>query len=172
MRTDDALLVRQLASLLDTRDWLTNAAQTCAFIFHEIADLNWVGFYLLQGNELILGPFQGKPACNPIPVGKGVCGTAACTRETQLVEDVHAFSGHIVCDVVSRAELVVPVLDDGRLWGVLDIDSPLAGRFGEADQVLVEKLCDCFVAATDFVHRRAHSLSTARAPDREVAPGP
>lgn len=145
------LRLRQLASLLDTRDWLTNAAQTCAFIFHELADLNWVGFYLLRDtNELVLGPFQGLPACNPIPLDQGVCGRAARTGQTQRVEDVQAFPGHIVCDIASRSELVVPVVVQSRVWGVLDIDSPSVGRFGRDDQHLIEQFCECFVAASDF----------------------
>lgn len=145
------LLVRQLTSMLDTRDWLTNAAQSCAFIFHEIADLNWVGFYLLrEGGQLMLGPFQGLPACNPIPIDQGVCGAAARTRETQRVGDVQAVADHIACDVASRSELVVPVLTGERLWGVLDIDSPLVDCFDAADQRLIERLCYCFVAASDF----------------------
>lgn len=145
------LLERQLASLLDTRDWLTNAAQTCAFIYSEIADLNWVGFYIQRRPEvLVLGPFQGKPACNPIPFDRGVCGAAARSRQTQRVADVHAFPGHIACDIASRAELVVPIVVRERLWGVLDIDSPRENRFDTADQALVEALCRCFVAASDL----------------------
>ncbi|OLO10216.1 histidine kinase, partial [Chromohalobacter japonicus] len=120
--SDYDLLARQLETLLDTRDWLTNAAQTCAFLKHEVAALNWAGFYLQrQPGTLILGPFQGLPACNPIPFDKGVCGAAATTRRTQRVADVHAFPGHIACDAASRSELVVPIVHDGELWGVLDL---------------------------------------------------
>lgn len=145
------LRVRQLESLLDTRDWLTNAAQTCAFIIHELPNLNWVGFYLLRGEDtLVLGPFQGLPACNPIPVGKGVCGTAAQTRQTQRVDDVQAFPGHITCDVASRSELVVPIVVGSRLWGVLDMDSPQTHRFDAEEQRLVERFCECFVIASAF----------------------
>ncbi|MES1956007.1 putative GAF sensor protein [Salinisphaera hydrothermalis EPR70] len=145
------LLERQLASLLDTRDWLTNAAQTVAFIRQQFADLNWAGFYLQrQDNVLILGPFQGLPACNPIPFERGVCGAAARSLQTQRVEDVHAFDGHIACDPASRSELVVPIVVEERLWGVLDIDSPIPGRFSAADQAIIEALCARFVDACDF----------------------
>ena len=145
------LLERQLASLLDTRDWLTNAAQTVAFIQQQFADLNWVGFYLhRRENTLVLGPFQGLPACNPIPFDRGVCGAAARTRKTQRVADVQAFAGHIACDPASRSELVVPIVVEARLWGVLDIDSPIPERFSAADQAQIEALCGRFVAACDF----------------------
>lgn len=143
------LLERQLRALLDTRDWLTNAAQTCAFIYQEIPDLNWVGFYLQrQPDALVLGPFQGLPACNPIPFERGVCGRAACTRETQRVDDVNAAPGHIVCDVASRSELVIPIVTGQRLWGVLDIDSPYEQRFDADDQAGIEALCRGFAAAS------------------------
>lgn len=145
------LLERQLASLLDTRDWLTNAAQTSAFIYQEIPKLNWVGFYLQRRPDtLILGPFQGLPACNPIPFERGVCGRAASTRETQRVADVHAVPGHIVCDAASRSELVVPIVAGERLWGVLDIDSPVTERFDADDQAGIEALCRCFATASDL----------------------
>ncbi|MCI0508714.1 GAF domain-containing protein [Chromohalobacter marismortui] len=149
--SDYALLARQLETLLDTRDWLTNAAQTCAFLTHEIGDLNWVGFYLQrQPRTLVLGPFQGLPACNPIPFDKGVCGAAATTRRTQRVADVHAFPGHIACDAASRSELVVPIMHDGELWGVLDLDSPRPERFSEDDQRGIERLMEIFSAASDL----------------------
>ncbi len=151
MTPDYSLLNRQLAALLDTRDWLTNSAQTCAFIMQEIPDLNWAGFYLQREPELLgLGPFQGKPACHPIPFSKGVCGAAARTRETQRVDDVHAVADHIACDAASNAELVVPVVVEGRLWGVLDLDSPLRGRFGPEDQAGIEALVATFMAHTDL----------------------
>jgi len=146
-----ALLERQLSALLDTHDWLTNAAQTCAFIKQEIADLNWVGFYIQrQPDTLILGPFQGLPACNPIPFSRGVCGAAATTRTTQRVDDVHAFAGHIACDIASRSELVVPIETQGQLWGVLDIDSPRVARFDAADQAGIQALCRVFVQASNL----------------------
>ncbi|UYG06123.1 GAF domain-containing protein [Halomonas sp. M4R1S46] len=148
---DYALLARQLDALLDDRDWLTNSAQTCAFLMQELPALNWVGFYLHREPEMLgLGPFQGKPACHPIPFSKGVCGAAARTRETQRIDDVHAIADHIACDSASNAELVVPVVVDDRLWGVLDLDSPQRGRFTPADQAGIERLVQVFVANTDL----------------------
>ena len=118
-------------------DAIANMANAAAVIWQYLPDLNWAGFYRLVGaedrGELVLGPFQGKAACIRIPIGKGVCGTAAATRQTQLVADVHAFPGHIACDAASRSELVVPILAGDRLLGVLDLDSPLAGRFDVED---------------------------------------
>lgn len=149
--TDYAGLSRQLQSLLDTRDWLTNAAQTCAFVFNTVERLNWVGLYLhRQPDTLVLGPFQGKPACNPIPFGQGVCGLAAETRTTQRVDDVLAHGNHIVCDPESRSELVVPIVVDGDIWGVLDIDSPYPQRFSDDDQAGIESLTQVFVRASDL----------------------
>ena len=152
MTPDYPLLARQLEALLDTRDWLTNSAQTCAFVMQSLPNLNWVGFYLQRQPEVLsLGPFQGKPACHPIPFSKGVCGAAARTRTTQRVADVHAVADHIACDVDSRAELVVPVLAGETLWGVLDLDSPQEARFSAADQAGIEQLVAVFVARTDLV---------------------
>ena len=149
--SDYALLARQLETLLDTRDWLTNTAQTCAFLMHEIPDLNWAGFYLQrQPGTLILGPFQGLPACNPIPFSKGVCGAAARSRQTQRVDDVHAVPDHIACDAASRSELVVPIVVGDRVWGVLDIDSPVPARFSAEDQAGIERLCRVFTEASDL----------------------
>ncbi|MDH4573382.1 GAF domain-containing protein [Salinicola acroporae] len=149
--TDYDSLERQLAALLDTRDWLTNAAQTSAFLMQALDDLNWVGFYLQRQPEtLILGPFQGLPACNPIPFSKGVCGAAARSRQTQRVDDVHAVPDHIACDAASRSELVVPIVVGEELWGVLDIDSPLPARFSREDQAGIERLCRVFGAASDL----------------------
>ena len=149
--TDYSLLNRQLEALLDTRDWLTNSAQTCAFIHQQLNDLNWVGFYLhRQPNVLGLGPFQGLPACHPIPFSKGVCGAAAREQKTQRVDDVHEVADHIACDANSRSELVVPIVISGRLWGVLDLDSPLHGRFSEQDQAGIEALVATFVHQTDL----------------------
>ncbi|MEQ5801796.1 GAF domain-containing protein [Halomonas sp. H10-9-1] len=151
MTPDYSLLNRQLAALLDTRDWLTNSAQTCAFIMQQVPDLNWVGFYLQRQPELLsLGPFQGKPACHPIPFAKGVCGAAARTRSTQRVDDVHTVADHIACDAASRAELVVPIVVAGRLWGVLDLDSPHRGRFTDTDQAGIEALASTFIERTDL----------------------
>ncbi|NWN81399.1 MAG: GAF domain-containing protein [Halomonas sp.] len=151
MTPDYSLLNRQLAALLDTRSWLTNSAQTSAFIMQEISALNWAGFYLQGEPELlILGPFQGKPACHPIPFNQGVCGAAARDRETQRVDDVQAIADHIACDADSRSELVVPILVGDYLWGVLDLDSPQAGRFSEADQAGIEALVATFIECTDL----------------------
>ncbi|TDO16716.1 MULTISPECIES: GAF domain-containing protein [Halomonas] len=151
MTPDYALIARQLEALLDTRDWLTNSAQTCAFLMEELADLNWAGFYLQrQPGLLTLGPFQGRPACNPIPFDKGVCGAAARTRTTQRIDDVHAIPDHIACDVASNAELVIPVLSGDYLWGVLDLDSPLPRRFSVDDQAGIERLVALFVSRTDL----------------------
>jgi L-methionine (R)-S-oxide reductase len=135
-------------------DAIANAANLSALIYHGLPELNWAGFYLLrEGGELVLGPFQGKPACIRIPLGRGVCGTAAERRESVLVPDVHAFPGHIACDAASRSELVVPLLRDGphgerELLGVLDLDSPLPDRFDAEDQAGIEALAALWVAAS------------------------
>ncbi|MCG4453563.1 MULTISPECIES: GAF domain-containing protein [unclassified Pseudomonas] len=147
---DYSLLAAQLQALLaDERDFIANAAQFCALLFQELSELNWAGFYLLRGDELVLGPFQGRVACVRIPVGRGVCGVAAATWETQRVEDVHGFAGHIACDSASRSELVVPLLKAGRLIGVLDLDSPQLARFTVADQVGIERLVEIFLQLSD-----------------------
>ena len=128
-------LAASLASLLEgERDALANLANASALLGQALSRINWCGFYLLRGEELILGPFQGKPACVRIAMGKGVCGTAAARRETLLVPDVNAFPGHIACDADSRSEIVVPIVAAGQLRGVLDIDSPEPGRFDAEDQ--------------------------------------
>jgi len=144
------LLSAQLQALLfGERDFIANAAQFSAFLFHELADLNWAGFYLVKDGELVLGPFQGKVACVRIAFGRGVCGAAAASLQTQRVEDVHAFPGHIACDSASNSELVVPLVKKGRLIGVLDLDSPSVGRFTEVDQAGIEALAEIFLAASD-----------------------
>lgn len=144
------LLAAQLEALLaGERDFIANAAQFSAFLFHELEDLNWAGFYLVKDGELVLGPFQGRVACVRIAFGRGVCGAAAATGQTRRVEDVHAFAGHIACDSASNSELVVPLLKGGRLIGVLDLDSPRLARFGEADQRGIERLAAIFLAASD-----------------------
>ncbi|WP_294316294.1 GAF domain-containing protein [uncultured Sphingomonas sp.] len=125
----------------DEPDAIANMANAAALVWQYLPDLNWAGFYRMVGGELVLGPFQGKAACIRIPLGKGVCGTAAATRETQLVEDVHAFPGHIACDAASRSELVVPIVHEGRLIGVLDLDSPEPARFDAEDAAGCEALC-------------------------------
>src|SRR6188474_3790050 len=130
-----ASVVAQTRALLEgERDAIANFANTTSLLYHSLPDLNWVGFYFLKDGELVVGPFQGKPACVRIALGKGVCGTAAATRRTQLVEDVHAFPGHIPCDSASRSELVVPLFEGDRLLGVFDLDSPVPDRFDETDQ--------------------------------------
>ena len=146
-----AMLAAQVEALLaGERNLVANAAQLSAFIYQEVPDLNWAGFYFVEGqDQLLLGPFQGKVACMRIPFSKGVCGAAARERRTQRVEDVHAFPGHIACDAASRSELVVPLIQEGRLVGVLDLDSPNPGRFSAADQAGIESLVAAFIAATD-----------------------
>ena len=137
--SDYPLLCEQLRSLGESeRHWLPLLSNASALLYEALPDLNWAGFYLIEGGSLLLGPFQGKVACIRIPLGKGVCGTAAARDETQLVPDVHAFPGHIACDGASNAEIVVPLHRDGAVIGVLDIDSPLLGRFTEADRAGLE----------------------------------
>lgn len=123
------------------QDAIANMANVAALIWEFVPDLNWSGFYRMVAGELVLGPFQGKAACIRIPLGRGVCGTAAQARETQLVTDVHAFPGHIACDAASASEIVVPVIHDGLLLGVLDLDSPTPARFDAQDQAGLEALC-------------------------------
>ena len=133
--TDYELLLTSLSALTRDVPYTTaNLANASALLWENLPDINWAGFYLLEEDVLILGPFQGKPACIRIPMGKGVCGTAAALDETQLVPDVHAFPGHIACDSASRSEIVVPIHANGSVWGVLDIDSPSLNRFSEADR--------------------------------------
>lgn len=143
-------LTQQARALLSgQRDRIANAANLSALLFMELEGVNWAGFYFLQGSQLVLGPFQGKPACVTIPLGRGVCGTAAATRSSQCVADVHAFDGHIACDVNSRSELVIPLVQGDQLIGVLDIDSPLPGRFDEQDLVLMEEIAGIYLASID-----------------------
>lgn len=145
--TDFALARSQLeAALGDETDPLANAANFVAVLWHALPDINWLGLYVKRGEQLVLGPFQGLAAVARIDIGDGVCGTAAATRTTQRVADVHAFPGHIACDIRSRSELVVPLVAGERLIGVLDIDSPSLARFTEADQKSIEALCARFVA--------------------------
>ena len=141
-----AQLLEQARALLHgERDRIANAANLASLIFHTLPDLNWAGFYFLKGGELVLGPFHGKPACVRIPLGRGVCGTAARDRKTIVVPDVEAFPGHIACDSASRSEIVVPIRD----WGVLDLDSPLLRRFDDADARALEALVQVFTEASD-----------------------
>jgi len=137
------------ALLIGQKDRIANAANLSALVFMEFGDVSWVGFYFLQGDRLVLGPFQGKPACVTIPMGKGVCGTAAMTRTTQRVADVHSFAGHIACDVNARSEVVVPLILHGVLIGVLDIDSATVARFEREDQELIEQLAGIYLNSID-----------------------
>jgi L-methionine (R)-S-oxide reductase len=154
---DYAMLARQVDSILEgERDLVANASQFSAFIYDTIGELNWAGFYFTRpvknggGEELLVGPFQGKVACARIPFGRGVCGAAASERRTILVPDVHAFPGHIACDSQSNAEIVIPLIKDGKVLGVFDIDSPTLNRFSEEDREGLEALVAAFLAATDF----------------------
>ena len=132
---DYAMTAKQLEALTEGIPYETaNLANASALLWQEMPDINWVGFYKMTDGQLVLGPFQGKPACTLIPVGRGVCGTAVARDEIQLVPDVHAFPGHIACDCASNSEIVLPIRKDGAVWGVLDIDSPTVGRFTEADR--------------------------------------
>ena len=138
------------AMLTGERDWLANLANTSALVYQMLPDLNWAGFYLMRGEGLIVGPFQGNPACVRISVGRGVCGGAVEQRRSLVVEDVHAFPGHIACDSASNSELVVPMILNERVVGVLDLDSPKPGRFDEDDQVGCEQLVAILLEMTDF----------------------
>lgn len=142
-------LVGNARSLLESEtDRIANAANFAALVFHGLPELNWAGFYFFDGRELVVGPFQGKPACVRIALGRGVCGTAAASGATQRVADVHAFAGHIACDAASQSEIVVPLqAADGSLIGVWDVDSPRQARFDAEDQFGMEALCEVFVAA-------------------------
>ena len=145
-----AQLLAQAKGLLHgEHDRIANAANLSALLFNDLPDLNWAGFYFFDGNELVVGPFQGLPACIRIPLDKGVCGAAARTRETQLVRDVHAFPGHIACDAASRLEIVIPLVKGDALVGVLDIDSPLEARFDEDDQRGLEAIAQAWLASID-----------------------
>jgi L-methionine (R)-S-oxide reductase len=152
--SDYASLADELNGLLSGEsDLIANAANTAALLFDALPDINWAGFYFLRGSplqaELVVGPFQGKPACVRIPLGKGVCGTVAVTRATLVVPDVHEFPGHIACDAASRSEIVVPLIKGDKLLGVLDIDSPRVARFDAADRRGIERVAAIFVAASD-----------------------
>ena len=142
-------LGRQLQSLIEGEpDRIANAANMAALLYHGLPDLNWAGFYFTQGNELVLGPFQGQPACVRIAWGNGVCGTAAARATSMLVPDVHEFPGHIACDPVSRSELVVPLIESSKVAGVLDLDSPRLARFDEEDRAGCEHLVAVFLGTT------------------------
>lgn len=144
-------LSEQLISLLGKeRDWTANLANFCSLLFHTLPEVNWLGFYLSKNAELVLGPFQGKPACIRIAIGKGVCGTAAQKKETIMVNNVHTFPGHIACDSASNSEIVVPLLIENELLGVLDIDSPVFSRFDSEDKKGLELLIQTLAQKTDF----------------------
>ena len=145
-------MAAQLRSLFESeRDLIANAANMSSLLYYSLPDLNWVGFYLLKQDELVLGPFQGKPACVRIGLGSGVCGTAAKRRETLMVDNVHDFPGHIACDSASNSEIVVPLVAGEQLVGVLDLDSPSLSRFDEDDAAGLNELVEIFMKATDFV---------------------
>lgn len=150
--TDYPLLQRQLRALLgDETNWIANLANTSALLFHTLDDLNWAGFYLLEGSELILGPFQGKPACVRIALGKGVCGTSAERREAVVVPNVHEFPGHIACDEASRSEVVIPLITPaGQLLGVLDLDSPYVERFQVQDATGLTRIVDILLSVSNW----------------------
>ena len=141
------LLAQARALVYGEADRIANAANLSALIYHALPQLNWAGFYFYDGKELVVGPFQGLPACVRIPLSKGVCGAAASSRQTQRIEDVDAFPGHIACDSASRSELVVPLVHNGELIGVLDIDSPVIARFDADDQLGLEAIAQVFVEA-------------------------
>ena len=143
----DDLAEQARGLLAGERDRIANAANFAALVWYALPGINWCGFYFYDGQELVVGPFQGKPACVRIALGKGVCGTAAATRETQIVRDVHAFPGHIACDAASRSEIVVPLVDDGKLIGVWDVDSPDLARFDDEDRAGMQRLCTIFMAS-------------------------
>ena len=145
----DILEAQASALMSGQRHRIANAANLCALIFQEIPRLNWAGFYFVEHGALILGPFQGRPACVHIELGKGVCGTAAATGEVQRVADVHQFDGHIVCDMNSESELVVPLFKDGEVIGVLDLDSPEKNRFSEVDEALFRNLARIYEDSID-----------------------
>lgn len=144
-RLYEELAVQASAMLEGEKDPVANAANLASLIWHILPDLNWAGFYFLKGDDLIVGPFQGRPACVRIALGKGVCGTAAAKRASVIVPNVHEFPGHIFCDSASQSEIVVPLLDGGRLLGVLDLDSPKLARFDEADRTGLELIAQIWV---------------------------
>jgi len=156
------LTVQARALVAGENDRVANAANLSALIHHNLAAVNWSGFYFYDGKELVVGPFQGKPACIRIALGRGVCGTAAASRETQLVPDVHDFPGHIACDADSRSEIVVPLIWAGELIGVLDIDSPETGRFDTIDQDGLESVAGVFVESLTPRRKLDQNLSGDR----------
>ena len=147
---DYSLLAAQLASLTEDVPYeIANLSNASALLWENLPDINWAGFYKMEGGILVLYPFQGKPACIRIPVGRGVCGTAVAKNEVQLVYDVHQFPGHIACDSASNSEIVLPIHVNGEIWGVLDIDSPSIGRFTEEDRIGLQKFVDVLEAVLE-----------------------
>lgn len=160
--TDYTLLLAQCAALTDDEpDALANVSNVCALVFHQLSDVNWAGVYLLKGETLVLGPFQGHSACVRIDVGAGVCGTAAAKRRIMRVADVHQFEGHIACDAASESEIVLPLLSGDTLWGVLDIDSPRKNRFSEFDQTGLAPIAGLI---SDRINRAPGSLGLPVSP--------
>ena len=166
IRSEHDLLLSQAEALLASeRHPIAHAANLSALIFSQWADVNWAGFYFTvdegseAGPQLLVGPFQGLPACIRLPWGRGVCGTAAATRTTQIVDDVHAFDGHIACDSASRSELVVPLVEDDRVVGVLDIDSPRPARFSGADAQVMQGIADLWLTASNLDGLKGYSGS-------------
>ena len=150
-KTNYSLVAQQLSALIEGIPYeVANLANASALLWQEMPDINWVGFYKMENGKLVLGPFQGKPACIEIPVGRGVCGTAVAEDAVQLVYDVHQFPGHIACDCASNSEIVLPIHVNGEIWGVLDIDSPSIGRFTEEDRIGLE----AFVAGLEKILAR------------------
>lgn len=144
------IVINQIAAITKgERNMIANMANISAIIFNGLPDLNWAGFYLCEGQELVLGPFQGQPACIRIPFGRGVCGTAIATQTIQVIQNVHDFDGHIACDANSNSELVVPIIRNGELIGVLDIDSPLVSRFDQKDADCFSKIVDILIDTLD-----------------------
>jgi GAF domain-containing protein len=144
-KLDPGLLEQARALLGGQGDYIANAANLSALLYHAMERVNWVGFYFLRNGQLVVGPFQGKPACVNIPLGKGVCGTAAQTGKVQRIRDVHQFDGHIACDPDSRSEIVVPLIRRGEVIGVLDLDSPDPGRFEQSDQALLIEMAGIYL---------------------------
>ncbi|GAB1372262.1 GAF domain-containing protein [Candidatus Kapaibacterium sp.] len=144
-------MIQELIELTkDEKDFITNASNFSALIFNSLSELNWVGFYMISKGNLLLGPFQGKPACIHISMGKGVCGTSAKMRQTIIVDDVHEFPGHIACDSASNSEIVIPIIKNDKLYGVLDIDSPVKSRFSKLEQELFEKMLEILIENSDM----------------------
>ncbi len=147
----DKMIVKKLQSLVEGEsNFIANTSNFSALIFDEWQDLNWVGFYMYDGKELVLSAFQGKPACLRIPLGRGVCGTAFQNNETLIVEDVHEFPGHIACDAASNSEIVIPIQYDGNLIGVLDIDSPIKNRFSSEEGIVLEEMLEALIESSDI----------------------